>query len=586
MLIECVVAVSGGYGKVIRGGILTSGMVGAAVGFQFGEEWTDLTRTAVFRCGDVIKDVLNIGNAAVIPPEVLTAPGEKLFVGVYGVSAQGDVVIPTVWIHLGKVHPGTDPSGDTTTEESLAVWAQLQSQIGTLADLTTQEKDTLVEAVNEVHALAAQASTEGVVAYDRAQILSGEQQAQARENIGAADAVSVEEKIQQVCDSIPAKLPNPQSLIVTGTTMGDIVYNGANVAVINIPKALPNPNALIVTGTPEGDIVYNGSEGKVINIPAAGESAKDVTEAYTASGLSNETDYLLTLTEPGEYLIQRTAENYRFRCQVENVNGALYHWIRTYGDDSIYGELLYIDGALVSDKEIDYTGALYDVDVIDGVRYPRLGTSPQTLTEAQRENARNNIGAIPPPASAAVGQTIVVKAVDEEGKPTEWECMDAAGSQWKLIRTITVPEDVSTDESDIEWYMSTKENYTNVPYGFGFSTTEDGSEFAVRELYILANVADLNGNYFGVSDQNGYHSGYGNLGYQEVTATLTKRTIHILTIGEHSVYTGYVANATSLAAGIFQSRSERKDEDINSLWIGLFGNNALVVGSTFEVWGR
>ena len=194
-MIECVVAASGGYGKVIRGGILTSGMVGAAVGFQFGEEWTDLTRTAVFRCGDVIKDVLNIGNAAVIPPEVLTAPGEKLFVGVYGVSAQGDVVIPTVWIHLGKVHPGTDPSGDTTTEESLAVWAQLQGQIGTLADLTTQEKDTLVEAVNEVHALAAQASTEGVVAYDRAQILSGEQQAQARENIGAAGAVSVEEKI-------------------------------------------------------------------------------------------------------------------------------------------------------------------------------------------------------------------------------------------------------------------------------------------------------------------------------------------------------------------------------------------------------
>ena len=474
-MIECVVAVSGGYGKVIRGGILTSGMVGAAVGFQFGEEWTDLTRTAVFRCGDVIKDVLNIGNAAVIPPEVLTAPGEKLFVGVYGVSAQGDVVIPTVWIHLGKVHPGTDPSGDTTTEESLAVWAQLQSQIGTLADLTTQEKDTLVEAVNEVHALAAQASTEGVVAYDRAQILSGEQQAQARENIGAADAVSVEEKIQQVCDSIPAKLPNPQSLIVTGTTMGDIVYNGANVAVINIPKALPNPNALIVTGTPEGDIVYNGSEGKVINIPAAGESAKDVTEAYTASGLSNETDYLLTLTEPGEYLIQRTAENYRFRCQVENVNGALYHWIRTYGDDSIYGELLYIDGALVSDKEIDYTGALYDVDVIDGVRYPRLGTSPQTLTEAQRENARNNIGAIPTPNSAAVGQTIVVKEVDESGKPTEWECVDVAGGTKLLVD-----------------YITEQEIFTSEIPGAKFSEDLSGNSFCFRNVMVRVSGTVVN----------------------------------------------------------------------------------------------
>lgn len=500
-MIECVVAVSGGYGKVIRGGILTSGMVGAAVGFQFGEEWTDLTRTAVFRCGDVIKDVLNIGNAAVIPPEVLTAPGEKLFVGVYGVSAQGDVVIPTVWIHLGKVHPGTDPSGDTTTEESLAVWAQLQSQIGTLADLTTQEKDTLVEAVNEVHALAAQASTEGVVAYDRAQILSGEQQAQARENIGAADAVSVEEKIQQVCDSIPAKLPNPQSLIVTGTTMGDIVYNGANVAVINIPKALPNPNALIVTGTPEGDIVYNGSEGKVINIPAAGESAKDVTEAYTVSGLSNETDYLLTLTEPGEYLIQRTAENYRFRCQVENVNGTLYHWIRTYGDDSIYGELLYIDGALVSDKEIDYTGALYDVDVIDGVRYPRLGTSPQTLTEEQRENARNNIGAIPAPASAAVGQTIVVKEVDEEGKPIAWTAADmpsgGRASEWELIDSGEIEAGTVSLEFD------GLEQYDEVTFAATLIRNADGKSSGVALTVNGVNVTS-GGSYFIVYNQETY----------------------------------------------------------------------------------
>ena len=128
---------------------------------------------------------------------------------------------------------------------------------------------------------------------------------------------------------------------------------------------------------------------------------------------------------------------------MENVNGALYHWIRTYGDDSIYGELLYIDGALVSDKEIDYTGVLYDVDVIDGVRYPRLGTSPQTLTEEQRENARNNIGAIPTPASAAVGQTIIVKAVDENGKPTEWEAADV-GEEWEKLNEFSLTENALT----------------------------------------------------------------------------------------------------------------------------------------------
>ena len=58
----------------------------------------------------------------------------------------------------------------------------------------------------------------------------------------------------------------------------------------------------------------------------------------------------------------------------------------------------------------------------------------QDLTDEQKAQARANIGAaaedetggggIPIPTTAEVGQTIVVKAVDESGKPTEWECAD------------------------------------------------------------------------------------------------------------------------------------------------------------------
>lgn len=39
--------------------------------------------------------------------------------------------------------------------------------------------------------------------------------------------------------------------------------------------------------------------------------------------------------------------------------------------------------------------------------------------------------AVLPPAAAAVGQTLVVKAVDENGKPTEWETVQK--SAIKLI---------------------------------------------------------------------------------------------------------------------------------------------------------
>jgi hypothetical protein len=37
----------------------------------------------------------------------------------------------------------------------------------------------------------------------------------------------------------------------------------------------------------------------------------------------------------------------------------------------------------------------------------------------------NDIGAIPTPEMATIGQTLAVKTVDESGKPTEWEAVDA-----------------------------------------------------------------------------------------------------------------------------------------------------------------
>lgn len=57
-------------------------------------------------------------------------------------------------------------------------------------------------------------------------------------------------------------------------------------------------------------------------------------------------------------------------------------------------------------------------------------------------------GGIPVPETAEVGQTIVVKAVDENGKPTEWEAADlpsgGGGAEWKLIGSVTTEEEVSS----------------------------------------------------------------------------------------------------------------------------------------------
>lgn len=132
--------------------LLTAGMAKAVtVQFVFSPEWDGLTKTAVFSNGKDTVDVLAAnwdGDTVPVPHEVLAVPGRHARVGVYGADESG-VVLPTVWVSLGKVQPGADPSGDASADPSLPVWAQLQSQIGDLDELQTYNKGNLVDAINE-----------------------------------------------------------------------------------------------------------------------------------------------------------------------------------------------------------------------------------------------------------------------------------------------------------------------------------------------------------------------------------------------------------------------------------------------------
>ena len=51
---------------------------------------------------------------------------------------------------------------------------------------------------------------------------------------------------------------------------------------------------------------------------------------------------------------------------------------------------------------------------------------------------------------AEVGQTIVVKAVDENGKPTEWECASRASGEFPLIAEVILTEEVSSITIDTD----------------------------------------------------------------------------------------------------------------------------------------
>ena len=152
--------------------MLTSGMVGKAVKLEFSSEWDDLTKTAVFMAGVVTRDVVGVSEIVTIPAEVLAVPGKPLYVGAYGVSADGRVT-PTIRVQGPMIEPGAAPSGDESTDPALPVWSQLQAQIDALA-----ENDGTEDAADAVRYTA--------------QALTDQQQAQARENIGAATIDEVE----------------------------------------------------------------------------------------------------------------------------------------------------------------------------------------------------------------------------------------------------------------------------------------------------------------------------------------------------------------------------------------------------------
>lgn len=127
---------------------ITTGLTGKAVTFRFGAGWENVTaRTAVFEGSGVTRDCLIEHGEAVIPHECLTVPGGVLRCGVYGV--EGDKKTPTVYAELGQIERGADPSGDTSTDPTLAVWEQILAKMGSLDDLTTEAKNTLVAAINE-----------------------------------------------------------------------------------------------------------------------------------------------------------------------------------------------------------------------------------------------------------------------------------------------------------------------------------------------------------------------------------------------------------------------------------------------------
>ena len=130
--------------------LLTAGMANAVLcRFSFSDDCTGLQKVLVFTIGIGTRNIILSGDECYIPHEVLVLPRVVVRVGVYGTDGE-NVILPTIWATLGMVHDAPDPSSDPSTDPSLPMWSILRNDIGSLEDLLTKDKESLVAAINEV----------------------------------------------------------------------------------------------------------------------------------------------------------------------------------------------------------------------------------------------------------------------------------------------------------------------------------------------------------------------------------------------------------------------------------------------------
>ena len=200
---------------------ITSGSVKAyGACFEFVHPiWQSLTKQAVFRCGDIqIGVMLDESSECVIPWEVLQSPGEVLEIGVYGVQGK-DVVLPTIWVRAGTIRQGVDdcPGGRAPSPDA---YQQLLNAIGDLKQLQTGNKQSLVDALNEVLAGGCGDVAADSEVGDMLEDVFGEE-----EEYVPDDQVATDEEVEDMLESVFGRGEDsvPEDQVATDTEVSDML---------------------------------------------------------------------------------------------------------------------------------------------------------------------------------------------------------------------------------------------------------------------------------------------------------------------------------------------------------------------------
>ena len=152
------------------------------------EDWTGREIKALFGQGCTVYEIPVTGGEITAKQQLNLTAGDWC-VWLVGNSARDGEVIPRITTNIA--HISVAPTGGTEGNPFPAipptVEEQLRADMGNLADLTTEDKSSLVAAINEA---AASGGSKDAVTYTP-QTLTTEQQKQARTNIGAGQPVFV-----------------------------------------------------------------------------------------------------------------------------------------------------------------------------------------------------------------------------------------------------------------------------------------------------------------------------------------------------------------------------------------------------------
>lgn len=407
---------------------IPAGITGAVLELVYDDPiWDNLVKTVVFQ-GTKMVQVFNAGSIVKFPPEVAAAKNTNVKVGVYGVDSDGLAVIPTLWADLGVVKPSAAGSFPPPQEQTPPLWVQALGSIGDLAKLDTENRENLVAAINEV----------------LGKVGSG----------GGNVDLSGYAKVEQLPDST-SDLVNDSGFITRLVTdlanyyAKSETYSREEIdqKVSSIPKfsvavvtALPSENIsdttiyLLTTGSATGDLYSEW-------IWANGKWELLGSQRVDLTGYAKEDWVRQQLAEyqpKGDYLTE-VPEGYATEEFVE----------KALADANIGADEVYVvpEGGTIEDA----APATIIVDLNGEADLPVGGVSLNVT-------------------GAAVGQTVKIAAVDENGAPTAWEPVDLPSGgggwgEWETINVITTTLDDQVSEINV-------------------TTDADGNPFEYDELKI------------------------------------------------------------------------------------------------------